>query len=304
MTTLNWLATASLAAALLPALYAETHCPGNVASIRPRFVERSIVIVPVILNGSGPYDFVLDTGQQMTTIDPGLASELGLKLQGSAGVTGAGFATRAAYALPESLQAGDHVLKNPLLLVHPLGQIQVSDARVRGILGENFLEHFDLLIDYAHGIVCLDDTKQLQAKVKGQRISLASPLYPEHNLPFTQPLIIPVRVDGIERGALRLQLDSGINAPLLFDAKKLNAAALATASVRGKGTDGAVHAYAVLPPQDIQVGPHSLHQVSFVAPTAAGKDIPSTEIDGVLPTVLFQRVFISSADHFAVLEPW
>jgi hypothetical protein len=304
MTTLNWLATASLAATLCPALYAEAYCPGNVASIRPRFVERSIVLVPVMLNGSGPYDFVLDTGQQMTAIDPRLASELGLRLQGSAGVTGAGFSTRASFALPESLQAGDHVLKNLLLLVHPLGQIQVSDPRVRGILGENFLERFDLLIDYAYGIVCLDDTKQLQAKVKGERIALASPPHPEHNLPFTQPMIIPVRVDGIGGGPLRLQLDSGINVPLLFDAKKLHPAALASAPLRGKGTDGAVHAYAVLPPQDIQVGLHFLHQISFVAPTAAGKDIPSTEVDGVLPTVLFQRVFISSADHLAVLEPW
>jgi hypothetical protein len=304
MTTLKWLAAASLAAILFPALYAEPHCPGNVASIRPRFVERSIVIVPVMLNGTGPYDFVLDTAQQMTTIDPGLASELRLKLQGSAEVTGAGFSTRASYALPESLQAGEHVQKNPLLLVHPLGQIQVSDPRVRGILGENFLERFDLLIDYARGIVCLDDTKELQAKVKGERIALASPPNPEHKLPFTQPLIVPVRVDSIGRGALRLQLDSGINAPLLFDAKKLHTALLARATLSGKGTDGAVHAYTVLPPQDIQVGPHSLHQVSFLAPTAAGKDIPSTEIDGVLPTALFQRVFISSADHFAILEPW
>src|SRR5215469_4022998 len=190
MTTLNWVATASLAAATLPALYAETHCPGNVASIRPRFVERSIVIVPVVLNNSGPYDFVLDTAQQMTTIDPELASELGLKPQGSAEVTGAGFSTRASYALPESLRVGEHSLKNPLLLVHPLGQIQVSDPRVRGILGENFLEHFDLLIDYAHGIVCLDDTKQLQAKVRGERIALVPPPHLEQNLPFTEPLIV------------------------------------------------------------------------------------------------------------------
>jgi hypothetical protein len=305
MTTLNWLATASLASALLPSLYAETHCPGNVASIRPRFVERSIVIVPVILNGSGPYDFVLDTAQQMTTIDPRVASELRLKLQGSAGVTGAGFSTRASYAQSESLQTGGHVQKNLLLLVHPLGQIQVSDPRVRGILGQNFLERFDLLIDYAYGIVCLDDTKQLQVRVKGARIPLASAGHPEHNLPFTQPLIIPVRVDrSIGGGVLRLQLDSGSNTPLLFDAKKLHPAVFASATLRSKGTDGAIHAYAVLAPQDIHVGLHSLRQVSFAAPIAAGKDIPSPEIDGVLPTALFQRVFISSADHFAVLEPW
>jgi hypothetical protein len=302
MTTLKWLATASLAAALFPALYAETHCPENVASIRPRFVERSIVIVPVILNGSGPYDFVLDTAQQMTTIDPALAAELRLKVQGSAEVTGAGFSTRASYALPESLQAGDHVLKNPLLLVHLLGQIQVSDPRVRGILGENFLERFDLLIDYAHGIVCLDDTKQLQAKVKGARIALAAPSHPERNLPFTEPLVISARVSGIGRPVL-LQLDSGINSPLWFDAGKLRPTAFASTPLHSRGTDGVSHDYVVLPPQDIQVGLNSLKQISFVAPAAGGKNIPDAEIDGVLPTALFRRAFISYADRFAVLEP-
>ena len=58
-----------------------------------------------------------------------------------------------------------------------------------------------------------------------------------------------------------------------------------------------------LPPQDIQVGLHSLKQISFVAPATAGKNIPDAEIDGVLPTALFRRAFISYADRFAVLEP-
>lgn len=58
----------------------------------------------------------------------------------------------------------------------------------------------------------------------------------------------------------------------------------------------------MLPPEDIQIGLHSFHQISFVALVAAGKDIPSAEINGVLPTALFHRVFISYADHFAVLD--
>jgi Aspartyl protease len=175
MKTLKWLASASLAVVMFPALYAEPHCPENAASIRPRFVEQSIIIVPVVLNDSGPFDFVLDTAAQVTTIDPALASDLHLKLEGTAGVTGAGFSTRASYAQLESLQAGTYAINNSLLLIHNLGQIQVTDSRVRGILGENFLERFDLIIDYPHGIVCLDDTKQMQEKVKGALESAQHP---------------------------------------------------------------------------------------------------------------------------------
>ena len=84
MTTSKWLAYASLAAAIFTTVHAEVHCPGNVTGIRARFVEHAVAIVPVILNDSGPYDFVLDTAAQITAIDPKLAAELHLKLQGEA----------------------------------------------------------------------------------------------------------------------------------------------------------------------------------------------------------------------------
>jgi hypothetical protein len=298
MTTLNWLATASLASALLPALYAETHCPGNVASIRPRFVERSIIVVPVRVNDFGPYDFVLDTAEQVTTIDPALALDLHLKLEGTTRVTGAGFSTSAGYAHAERLQAGTYSIKDSLILVHNLGQIQLTDRRVRGILGENFLEHFDLLIDYAHGLVCLDDSGRMRDKVRGERLILEAPPDGVKNLPFTDPLLIRVRFSGRQ---LLLQLDSGINAPLLFHAGNERAR---KTSLQSTGTDGVKRVYEVLPPQDIQVGTHSFHQIPFVVPASPEEGSLDAKIDGVLPTILFQRAFISYADRVAVLEPW
>src|ERR1700756_2110777 len=92
----------------------EAHCPGNVPSIPPRFVERSIIIVPVTVNESGPYDFVLDTAAQVTTVDPALASELHLNFEGTAGVSGAGFSTRASYAHVDTLRAGEYTVKDAL----------------------------------------------------------------------------------------------------------------------------------------------------------------------------------------------
>jgi hypothetical protein len=83
-------------------------------------------------------------------------------------------------------------------------------TRGHGILGENLLEHFDLLIDYAHGIVCLADTKQMQQKVKVYRTS--------EDFSSCSGLVQP----------LVLELDSGINSPLLVDAGKLRTAANTT----------------------------------------------------------------------------
>ncbi len=62
---------------MVTTLGAETHCPGNVASVPFRVVNRQIIVV-VSVNRSGPYNFLLDTGSQVTIVDPLLAGELHL----------------------------------------------------------------------------------------------------------------------------------------------------------------------------------------------------------------------------------
>jgi hypothetical protein len=69
---------------------------------------------------------VLDTAAQVTTIDPELAAELRLKMPGQTGVTGAGFSTRGSYTRLDSLETGAYQVKNPLLLIHNLGQIHTD----------------------------------------------------------------------------------------------------------------------------------------------------------------------------------
>jgi hypothetical protein len=303
--TIRWLASASLAVVVFPALYAEPRCPGNAVSIRPRFTGRSLIAVPVMLDNTGPYDFVVDTGAQITTIDPTLAAELHPKRLGATHVTGVGTYSRAAYAQLASLQAGTYSIKAPLVIVQDLSQVQQADPRIRGILGENFLEHFDLLIDYEHRLLCLDDTKQLQEKVKGERIALTPPHNADGYLPFTLPMIVPIRLSGISDRLLLLQLDSGIDVPLLFECGKQLPHVRAVGATRGHGdAEEVTQAFAVLMPQDVKVGGHFFRQVSFVTPVAAGKEIPvKPDVDGVLPTILFRSVFISYADRFAVIEP-
>jgi hypothetical protein len=198
------------------------------------------------------------------------------------------------------LQAGSHAVDAVLALIQDAGQVAASDSRVRGILGSNFLEHFDVLIDYTHSLLCLDEGKAMQTKIKGEHIALVRPPHPEKSLPFTERPIIPVQVSGI-RGQLLLHLDSGSNAPMLYGAGKGLARALFAPL---HGADGIEREFAVLPPQDVQVGRQVLRQVPFVAPMNAGKDVPKVDFDGLLPTILFQRVFISYADHYAVLDPW
>src|SRR5215471_548264 len=143
MTTLKWLASASLVLATFPATYAEPHCPGNVPSLRLRLVQKSQIIVPIRINHTGPYDFLVDTGAQVSIVDPALAAELHLRTEGTVGFVGVGFRTHPSVTHLDILEAGPHTAENALVVVQSLGYLQLDDSRIRGVLGGNFLQHFD-----------------------------------------------------------------------------------------------------------------------------------------------------------------
>jgi len=73
MTSLKWFASLVFATAMITALRAETRCPGNVASLPFRLVNRHQMVVAIAVNRSGPYAFLLDTGMQITEVDPSVA---------------------------------------------------------------------------------------------------------------------------------------------------------------------------------------------------------------------------------------
>jgi len=308
MSILKCLLALTLTVVTLPLAQAEARCPGNLNSLPLRLVQRSQIVVPVTINHEGPYDFLVDTGAQVTTVDPALAVELHLKAQGTAGVVGVGVYARAPLARLDSVAAGSHVVENVLAVIQNLGQTQLADRRVRGVLGGNFLEHFDLLIDYSHEILCLDDSMQMRSRVKGQHIALSAQPLSQQGPAAPQKLIVPVHLSGMEnmeKRQLLLQLDSGSNVPLLYDAgKDLGHLQTVSASLRGRGTDGKEHAFNVLAGQDLQVGPHSLRQIPFVTPVDAERNAAKAGVDGLLPTVLFRRVFVNYSDHYVVLDPW
>ena len=170
MKTFEWIASFVLAATMVPALPAKTQCPGNVASVPLRLVNGYQMIVPVFVNHSGPYQFLLDTGMQITMIDQSLAAELHLEAQGTAVVAGVGSRQSASVAQLDLLEAGSHAVPNTKVLVYDLQKLHIQ-----GILGEDFLEHFDMMIDNVHGLVCLDDSAAMRADVRGPHAELMTP---------------------------------------------------------------------------------------------------------------------------------
>ena len=302
MTNFKGFASLVFAAAVVSTAPAETHCPGNVASLPFRLVNRHKIVLAVSINHSGPYNFLLDTGTQVTMVDPSVAAELHLETQGAAVVAGAGSHQSASFAQTGLLEAGSHSVADQKVLVYDLQNLKSADLNIQGVLGEDFLEHFDVLIDNAHSLLCLDDTGAMRTGVKGTRIPLLASVQPEDGAALAGLPIVAVRLSDGTR-PVRLMLDSGSSAPILYNTAQYMALQLAqNVNLRGSSVDGSQRLFSALPPQDVKIGSLELPGVPFFSLAGTQKDAVSKGFDGVLSTGPFRRVFIAHAERFVVLE--
>ncbi len=300
----RWLVCVFLASSALPALQAEAHCPGNVASVPFHLINRYLFIVAVSINHSDPHDFLLDSGTQTTAVDRSLAGELHLNLEGAPVVEGIGFQATASSARVDMLAAGSLGVPNQMVLVYDFPKREAGGLPIRGVLGEDFLEHFDMLIDNGRHLLCLDESGAMRADVKGPHTPLVSPGQAADGDPSSRSLIVEARLSD-ETEPVRLWLDCGANVSFLFKlsaylARKVDRKGL----LQGMGGNAAQTSYLALPVQDMKIASLKMQNVAFLTPAVAQKNLQVTEFDGLLTTWLFRRVFIDHADHFAVLEAW
>ena len=292
-----------LALATVSTLSAETRCPANVASLTFRLVNDHQMIVPVSINHAGPYNFLLDTGTQITMVDPSLAAELHLATEGKAAVATLATQASASFARLDRLEVGSHAVANQKVLVYDLDNLDAAGLHIQGVLGEDFLEQFDMLIDNAHRLLCLDDSTAMRADVKGPHVPLLTPAQTSGGATTSTSLIVSVRLsDGMR--PVRLKLDSGANVCFLYNTSEyMDLDLFHGASLSGGGANSPHRTYTALPPQSMNISSVQLSKVPFVTLAGARKDFRTSDFDGLLTLGLFRRVFIDHADHFAVLEP-
>ncbi len=283
---------------------AETRCPGNVTGLRPRIVAGALLVIPVKVNQSGPFEFIVDTGSQVNVIDPALAAKLNLKSQGTVGLVATAAYSQDPIGVLDSLQAGSQIVLKALVVIHDLEQIQVADPRIRGVLGENFLAHFDVLIDYSRRLLCIDEAKLMEQYLRGERIPLVTSKHSGTDLPFSQRLVVSVNLSDAGTRPILLQIDSGCDGPILYAGnKELQQPLLKRASLQRPEVSDARRAFAVLPPPEMRLGSRIVRKVPFVTPAGGSQNIPDREEDGILATVLFQRVYVSHSDRFIIFDP-
>ena len=121
-----------------------------------RHGRQVIAVVPVTIDGKGPYTFALDTGASQSLVDSAVARDLGARRSGgSHRVAGITNVTRVQTIEVEHWRVGDVELPatNVVEANLPFGN---ADGGVQGLLGSDMLSRFDVVtIDYAHGMLRL-----------------------------------------------------------------------------------------------------------------------------------------------------
>ena len=267
-------------------------------SVRVRFPmdKRFMVIVPVSINGAGPFNFMLDTGNTTTIIDRKLADQLSLPLVGEKEVTGIEAKLHVSIAHSRSISIAGLAVRdlNVNVLSHPL-------TNVRGVLGEDFLSHFDLLIDNRHHTVDLQlGLGTMADRFEGEHlpVSLDGILDGES---IKYRLIVTGYSAELSNKAISLQLDSGANFLFLFGGveslgvgatmERLAAATISSPSYQFVGYKKKV--------RQLRFGQKKMsNMMAYSLPRTA-----EMGTDGLMPTFEFQSIFISHSQKFVILDP-
>src|SRR6266436_1382668 len=141
---------------------------------------QPLILLPVQVNGRGPFQFILDTGAGTSLLSSELAKQLEVKVVGSKEGQSAGGKVSVSLAKVDSLAVGETKLHDVDVGVVDLAQIgKTVGAKIDGDLGYNFLKHFRVTIDYRDCEIRFDDPTRLESFGRSAKtevpIRLASP---------------------------------------------------------------------------------------------------------------------------------
>lgn len=123
--------------------------PGQPATTPIRILATRHIVVPVILNGKGPFRLGFDTGSPITFINAATARRLGIITAAAAQAPSmAGLRTVAQL---KSVQVGDAKVENVNVFVldHPaLDMMSQFTGPIDGLIGYSFFGRFKVTLDY------------------------------------------------------------------------------------------------------------------------------------------------------------
>jgi aspartyl protease len=229
------------------------------------------VVDNVFLNGQGPFRFLLDTGAQTNQVQASIASKFGLAPTFRVEMATASGTILVAGGRIGEVSLGSATASNQEFLFTSLDGVHAFSTDIQGVLGQEFLTHFDYLLDFAghrliFGAILLKGGTRVDFEMNDGRPT-------------------------IETSEGKLVLDSGTDTTILFRE---------SSSAPGGRVRTASGSASVSMVQSLRL---RIAGCDYRPAIAASLPRVSLGEDGLLPASLFHAVYIGNSGKYAILNP-
>jgi predicted aspartyl protease len=280
-------------------------------SVPLRLINGSILVAPVLINGQGPFDFVVDTGTNTALIDPAFAETLALQPIGKKPLATLTGSTVVSRYLLNSLIVGDSQIDSVEALGQPLVALRKIDPRIQGIIGFELLQRFSFCIDYVRRRLDLYSREETPASPAGLRVPLSI---------IADRILVSASANEAPRGTWNLALDSGVSRILVFDDRFQPPPSALSGTPQQNRTRGAPQFNSFAPKTFVTTNTSPrLSSIAKLDSLAIGtlqlRNQPvvilhsemsssNAQEDGLLPTALFRAVLFDRTTSTLVFDPY
>jgi predicted aspartyl protease len=234
---------------------ADAEIVGSVAATTLPFRPiNNHIFVDGMVNGQGPYTFLVDTGGH-TILSTEVAKQLGLGSEGAATATGAGDdISRSGYAEVRELAFGGLKFHNQVAIVIPLSyDTSIEGIRTDGVVGFELLRRFSVRIDYQAKQITFSDSKhfdprgsglaiplefydsnpEVEGSVAGHTARLVIDTGARHEVALTTPFVNSSHFRDLYPGAVRVLAGWGIGGKIVSPVVRVPNVKLGAVTVQG-----------------------------------------------------------------------
>jgi|HubBroStandDraft_1064217.scaffolds.fasta_scaffold15385_2 hypothetical protein len=259
--------------------------------VRFHLRDNYLIVVEVTVNDAGPFKFLVDTGTTRTVIDPGLARQLQAPAIGKVTLTGMLRQRQDELVRIENVRLGGVSSSGLGVVVDKLARQKTLAPGIRGVVGEDFLSRFDLLIDYKQRWLRFGGPVPSGERCRFQTIG-------QHNgSPTTNRILIWTDFMNAGGARLLLQLDTGSRVLELFPASHDSVSAPrwgGTMAVSDGADEVTIDSNAA-----IKIGSTVVPDLDVVQ----SRRSLAFDAAGLLPAAIFHSIYISHSGGFVILNP-
>lgn len=262
------------------------------SEIIPFKLVKNLMVIPLSINGKGPYNFVLDTGVGLFLItDPKLVDTLQIENLRSITIAGFGEGTDlGAYVTPAlSVQVGSALARSMPAAILKNDVFELSGFAgmpIHGLIGYELFSSFSVKISYSQNLVTLYRPDKHYILRKGSKI----PITIEERKPY---MVTEMTLNDGRKVKVKLIIDTGAGHPLSLeslDGKPFKIPEVNIAANLGVGLTGAIAGYIGRIPS-ITLGKYTLKNViaSFPDYKDVGAKILAVNRNGNMGNSILKR---------------